>query len=137
MNKRRLVVLFGDSLLMDTVEASLGDEGQALGVVRMYTTVPDAAERLKSLHPDLVIFELDTPHAQLVLSFLKDRPGTPFLGLDLTCSKVITLSSYQYTALTMDDLLQVIQIETVHTYKEEVEPSDVALDRQIEEFRYL
>lgn len=119
---------------MDTVEASLGEDNHALGVVRMYTTVPDAAKRLKSLQPDLVIFELDTPHSQLVLSFLRDRPGTPFLGLDLTCSKVIALSSHQYTALTTDDLVQVIQIETIHTIKE-VEPSDVALSRQTEEFR--
>ena len=134
MKKRQLVVLYGDSLLMDTVEASLGDDSPALGVVRMHTTVPDAAERLKSLHPDLVIFELDTLHSQVVLSFLRDRPGTPLLGLDLTCSKVIALSSHQYTALTTDDLIQVIHIETIHTIKK-AEPSDVVLSRQTEEFR--
>jgi len=45
MKKRPLVVLLGDSLLIDTVEATLGDN-QDLGVVRMHTTVTDVGERL-------------------------------------------------------------------------------------------
>ena len=67
MDDRRIVVLFGDSLLMDTVEASLG-ENPELGVMRVHTNVPDIGARLKSVQPHLDNYrmrfemELDCSH---------------------------------------------------------------------------
>ena len=40
MDNRRFVVLFGDSLLMDAVEASLGNQ-QGLDVMRVHTSDDD------------------------------------------------------------------------------------------------
>ncbi len=111
MENRRIVVLIGDSLLMDTVEASLG-ENQAFGVMRIYTTVTGIADRLKSLYPDAIIFDWDTPHLGFVLSFLKNQPGIPLLGLDVTCSKVIALFSEQHLTLTINDLARVVKAHT-------------------------
>jgi hypothetical protein len=125
MDERPTVVLFGDSLLMDTVENNLL-ESRLLGVVRIHTNVTDVEDRLKALRPDLVIFELDTPHSRFVLPFLRDQSGIPLLGLDLICSRVVALSSQQYRTLSMQDLSQVIQIETAHRVRES-EPSDEAL----------
>ncbi len=111
MENRRIVVLVGDSLLMDTVEASLG-ENQTFGVMRIYTTVTGIADRLKSLYPDAIIFDWDTSLLGFVLSFLKDQPGVPLLGLDLTCSKVIALFSEQHLTLTANDLVRVVNMHT-------------------------
>lgn len=108
MDNRRLVVLVGDSLLMDTVEASLG-ESQEFGVMRMYTTVTDIAARLHSLSPDAIIFDWDVPHAGFVLAMLKQWPGVPLLGLDVTCSQVTVLCSEQHLTLTVDDLARVVK----------------------------
>jgi len=127
MEERRMVVLFGDSLLMDTVEASLGNR-QELGVMRIHTTVTDVEERLKSICPDLIIFDLDAPHSQFVLPFLRDQPGVPLLGLDVTCSRAIALSSQHYITLTANDLVQVIQIQTSHA--REAERGTIALNIQ-------
>jgi DNA-binding NarL/FixJ family response regulator len=113
VNKQRLVVLFGDSLLMDTVEAGLEDS-QDLGVMRIHTTVADVEERLKSLAPDLVILDLNTPHLAFIVPFLRDRPGIPLLGLDVTCSKVVALSSQQYLAFTADDLAELIRTQAAN-----------------------
>ena len=128
MEERRIVVLFGDSLLMDTVEASLGDR-QDLGVMRIHTTIPNVVERLKSLCPDLIIFDLDAPHSQFVLPLLRDLPGVPLLGLDVTCSKAIALSSQHYITLTANDLAQLIHMQTSHRDRE-VEYSCMALNKQ-------
>jgi hypothetical protein len=110
MKERRMVVLLGDSLLMDTVEASLEDN-QSLGIARIDTAVTDAGTCLKSLAPDLIIFDFDAPHLQCVICYLRDHPGVPLLGLDVTCNKVIVLSSQQRTTLTADDLAQVILMQ--------------------------
>jgi len=114
MENRRIVVLVGDSLLMDTVEASLG-ENQEFGVMRMYTTVTDIAARLQSLNPDAVIFDWDAPHVDFVLTMLKQRPGVPLLGLDVTCSQVTALSSEQHLTLTVNDLARVVRAHTAGT----------------------
>jgi hypothetical protein len=111
MDDRRIIVLFGDSLLMDTVEASLGDNPE-LGVMRMHTNVPNIGERLQKLQPHLIIFDWDAPHCHFVLPFLREQAGIPLLGLDVTCSKAIMLCSQNYTVLTADQLSELIQAQT-------------------------
>ncbi len=107
MKKDCLVILFGDSLLMDTVEASLSDSPE-FGIIRFHTTVSNVAERLQTLCPDLVVFDINSPIAQFALSFLKEQPSVPLLGLDVTCSKVVSLSCEHHAVLTADDLADVI-----------------------------
>lgn len=118
------VVLFGSSLLMDTVEASLGNQ-RDLGVLRIHTTVADVRERMCSLHPDLVIFDLDVPQPSLILSFLKDHPGVPLLGLGVTRSTVVALSSQQFDVLTANDLTEVIHRQIALTTETEGRRSDI------------
>jgi DNA-binding NarL/FixJ family response regulator len=110
MEEDRLIVLFGDSLLMDTVEASL--EGiRDLGMVRIHSGVSGVNERIQCLGPDLVILDLNTPQSSSIISFLRDIPDIPLLGLDVTCSKVMALSCQQYVASSADDLAQVIRTQ--------------------------
>ena len=113
MKKRPLVVLLGDSLLMDGVAVGLGAR-EVLGVVRMDTTAAENGESLKSLNPDLIVFELDTPWSPAILSLLREQPGTQLLGLDLTCSQVIVLNSHQHPTRNMKELCQLVQTELDH-----------------------
>ena len=111
MEERRIVVLFGDSLLMDAVAVGLSDK-QELGVMRIYTPITGVEEQLMSLSPDMIIFDLGAPHLEFIFHLLRDHPGVPLLGLDVTSSKVIVISSQQHTTLTADDLAQMIQLQT-------------------------
>jgi hypothetical protein len=124
--KQRIVALFGDSLLMDAVEASLEDH-RDLGVIRVHTTVADGAQRLKSLCPDLVIVDLNDTNAQFVLPLLQDLPDVPLLCLDANCSKVISLSCRQYTARTSSDLAHLIKTQTAGPATE-VAPAQLLLN---------
>jgi hypothetical protein len=111
MDNRRFVVLFGDSLLMDAVEASLGNQ-QELDVMRVHTKDDDVEACLRAIRPDLVIFDWDTPFSQFAAFLLRDHPGIPLIGLDIASREVVVLSSQQYTPMTARDLAQVIQLET-------------------------
>jgi hypothetical protein len=93
---------------MDTIEVSLGDNPE-LGVMRIHTTVPNIGGRLKALDPDAVIFDWDAPHTEFVLPFLREQPGVPLLGLDVTRSEVVAVCSQRYLALTVDDLARVVK----------------------------
>jgi len=108
MEERWTVVLYGNSLLLAGVDASLRDR-EGLELVWIDATLPDAAQRLRALHPDVVVFDLAAPCPQFASSFLTEHPGLPVIGLDVNSSTVIVLSSQQYTALSANDLTQVIQ----------------------------
>jgi hypothetical protein len=110
MAEQPIVALYGDSLLMDTVEASLEDN-QELGVVRIHTTVSNVVECVRSLTPSLLILDLNDPHSRLMVSFLRDLPAVPLLCVDVTSSKVIAIVCQEYTVLTADDLAQVIHLQ--------------------------
>jgi hypothetical protein len=108
MQQRPLVVLLGDSLLMDGVAVSLADR-QMLGTIRMDSDVADIRECLETLQPDLILFELDAPQSPSVLSLLSEQPGTLLIGLDLACSRAIVLNSRQHMTRTMNELCLVVQ----------------------------
>ena len=108
MQEQRVVALYGSSLLMDIVEASLG-KNQELGVVRVGGSTGSVVERLKSLRPAMIIVDSSEPDAQFVLSFFKDRAGVPLLCLDSDCNKAMVLSCQHYTSLTTTDLTDLVQ----------------------------
>lgn len=110
MDERPVVVLLGDSLLMDGVAMSLGD-GWRLGVVQMDTSGTDIGERIKSLNPELIVFELDGPRSPTLSTLLTEQPGTMLLGLDLDSSQVIVLNGSRHPARNMKELGQLVQLQ--------------------------
>ena len=114
MEERRVVVLYGASLFVAGVEASLRDR-PGLDVVRIDAALPDAGRRLKSLRPDVIIF--DSGDARLVAlpdmtQLLRDNPGVLVIGLDLTNNEVTVVSSQQRSATKVEDLVEAIQMGT-------------------------
>ena len=109
MDEQPLAVLLGDSLLLEGVAMSLEDDGLRLRIVRVDTALPDLQERLKSLNPELVIFELDSSRSPTMLPLLREQPGTLFLGLDPDCSQVVVLNSSQHLTRSMTELGQLVQ----------------------------
>jgi len=107
--QQRVIALYGSSLLMDIVEASLGNN-QELDVVRVGGSSSGmVVERLKSLRPDMIVVDSSQPDAQFVLSFFKDRAGVPVLCLDSDSNKAMILSCQHYTSLTTTDLTDLVQ----------------------------
>ncbi|MGD8623311.1 MAG: hypothetical protein PVF47_00625 [Anaerolineae bacterium] len=111
MKKKQVVALFGDSLLIDTVEASLRNK-EELGIVRIQNSTNDVTERLKALSPDLIILDSNDSSNQSLFSFFKEQASIPLLCLDVSCNTVVALSCQHYTARTSNDLTHVIQMQT-------------------------
>jgi hypothetical protein len=110
MMEQRRVVLFGDSLLIDTVETGL--EGrEEVDVVRICPPVADVKQSLDILRPELFIFDWNVPYWQCVGPYIRERPDIPYLFLDVTRGEVVALSSQKYPILTADDLVQLIQAQ--------------------------
>ncbi len=108
MNAQQLVVLYGDSLLLDSVEAILAGEVQ-ISVIRLLSATPEVAERICALMPDLVIFDLDAGNFRGLIPFLKACPGAPLLGLDIATNRAVSLTSRVHTVSNQEDLRRVVE----------------------------
>ena len=128
MNQKQIVVLFGDSLFLDTVEAGLGTDLE-IGLVRIYTSVTDVVKRLQSFHPDFVIFDIVNLDDHTLLSLLKDQPGTLFLGLDINTNRIIALCCQCHTAHSLADLTQIIRQRSLNGLQDEPFPPDLRLEQ--------
>lgn len=113
VKKSRVVVLFGDSLFIDSIEASLQGR-RDLGLVRIQSSVNDVVEKLKVLGPDLIIFDSMDSRIQFVVPFLRDRPDIPLLCLDVDTSRVIVVSGEHHLAPSARDLANLIELQTNH-----------------------
>jgi chemotaxis response regulator CheB len=102
------VILFGSSMFMAGVEASLhGKPG--LDVVRVDAAPPSGAEHLSALCPDVVVFDIASPHSEFALPLLKGYPDLRLIGLDVANNAVIVFSSQRYIGLTASDLAQLVK----------------------------
>jgi len=107
----RKVVLYGNSVFMAGVEAGLKSRDE-IEVIHIDASLPNAVQELDVLNPAVVIFDLSSPPTlRLGLPFIREHLGLSFIGLDVTSNTVLVLSCQQYTALTVDDLAQVIQAQ--------------------------
>ena len=109
METRRLVVLL-DSVLTDGIAASLAGH-QLLEMTSLDAHTIDVRQRLHTLKPDLIIFELDTPHLPYILSLLWEQPGILLIGIDLAYSRAIVLNSHQHLTPTLNELCRVVHAE--------------------------
>ena len=104
----RTVALYGNSLAVSSVGASL--QGCAgLKVLRLDAALPDAAQQLSALQPDILIFDLAATRPNDAIGLWKARPALLLIGVDLAMGEARVLSGQPARALTTDDLLHVIE----------------------------
>jgi hypothetical protein len=110
MEKRRRVILYGKSVIVSSVGASLRDV-PGLEIIPLAPPLPEGKE-LEALAPDAIIFDLDAAHPDAALSLLRQRPGLVLVGVDPASDKLIVVTAHQRRAVAAADLLEVIDRET-------------------------
>jgi len=103
-----IVLIIGNTVLMDGVEACLQDL-QMDNLVHWNAIGTECEKDLKACHPRLIIFERDAPCANILLTLLKDNPGTHLLGVDCQCQHVLIMNSFQIQTRSMNDLQRIVQ----------------------------
>jgi hypothetical protein len=106
----RTVVLYGNSLVVSSIGASL--QGRAdLQVSSVDATRPQAEERLRTLQPDVVIFDLAAARPEFAIDLWQAQPHLLLIGVDLLTHRALMLSGQPSRLLTLDDLLEVMKDE--------------------------
>ncbi len=108
MEKRRRVLVYGNSLSMAGIVASL-KEDKTLEVLCANIDSPRAIQSVNENDITAIVFDLDYPPLRLDISLLRDLPGLLLIGVDPSRDEMLVLSSSPEQALSMADLVKVIR----------------------------
>ena len=107
MEQRQRVILYGDSLILETVGASLQKRPQ-LEVIALSNPCPSAGQ-LAAMKPDVILFDMGTPRPEAAFSLLATCPGLLLVGVDPDRNRAVAWSGQQLCELSVQDLVEVIQ----------------------------
>ena len=110
MKTSRTVVLYGKSLVMTSLAASLARRPRLI-LHQLDASTPDLAHQIRSRMPDVLVFDLATAHPGYAIALLREHPRLLLIGVDMQHAQALVLSGQQYQALTIDDLALVIETE--------------------------
>lgn len=103
-----VLALFGESLLIEGLEASLKDR-EGVEIVRLDTSRPTAVQVLDKLSPDIIVFDLAPSQLSCVFTFLQTHTDVILIGLDIDHDQALFLSGEWRMLPTVADLMQVIE----------------------------
>ncbi len=107
MEKRRRVAIYGNSLNMAGIVASLKAD-TTLEVLCIDFDSPDGRRSLDEHDLVAIVFDLVDPPMRLDITLLRNLPSVLLIGVDFSMDKMLVLSSHPEQALSMADLVSVI-----------------------------
>jgi DNA-binding NarL/FixJ family response regulator len=107
---KRIVALYGQSLVMGGLAASLADQPD-LALHAVNGCGADLAAQLRALRPDVLIFDVAARRPDNIWAWLLEHPRCLLLGIDLNRQEVYQWRGQHTRALTIHDLVQTIQQE--------------------------
>lgn len=123
MDKRRRVFLYGKSLILGTVGASLRYYPD-LEILSLSPPFP-APQELQALAPDVIIFDLQAAQPEAAFTLLDNIPGLILIGIDPSSEQVFMWTGKHMSAVSASDLAQAIRNNTPPPKMEDHENSNV------------
>ena len=96
MARSPCVVLYGNSVFLDTIRAGL--KGAEVELVTVMPAGPGAASLIAAHHPAAVIFDRCLAEPDFTLALLDEQPDLILVGVDPSSNKVFVLSGRERPA---------------------------------------
>lgn len=106
MKPRRRILLYGNSVILGSIGASLQRSDQF--EVRKLAPPLDEALKRNTDMPDIILFDLETPHKEAVFSCLESNPGLLLVGISPDINLVQVWSGREFRELSTQSLLELI-----------------------------
>jgi hypothetical protein len=106
---RRRILIYGKSVILGAIGASLSGCSE-FEVTTLNLPLP-GAQVLDDAKPDILLFDLDSPHSEAVFSILKTNPSFLLMGISPDINLVKIWSGRQVRELSTQSLLELIKSE--------------------------
>ena len=105
MEKKRRVVVYGNTVVLAGIEASIILDQGCEVVPHPW---PMDRQALCTLDPDVVIFELDAVPSEFPYTLSRERPGLLLIGIDPETNQALLWYGQKAEGWTSQDLAEVI-----------------------------
>lgn len=105
------LVLYGNSVFLAGIKTDLSRHC-SLELITIEAGCPDAAERVRSLNPCALLFDLSAAQPDFAIPLLRDRPNLVLIGVDAGSDELLVLAPHKVRAVNVSALLKVIGQET-------------------------
>ena len=102
--EKRLIVLYGNSVIIGTVGASLRRSER----YKVVPLLPSQQCELEAMAPDVIVFDLEAARPEAAFSLLESCPSLKLIGISPDSNLVRIWSGKQLRELSTQDLLDVI-----------------------------
>jgi hypothetical protein len=113
MEKRRRVIVLGETLVLAGIAASISKDRDNEVVAH---ALPAGRRELCALQPDVVIFDLDAVQPDFQYNLAQDLPGLLLIGVDSKTNRVVLWRGQPAEGLSSQDLAQIIHQTKSHGY---------------------
>ena len=107
MDERKRVVLYGNSVVLGCIGASL-ERGDRFEVLHLSPPLPGRSE-LEKMAPDVVVFDAETGRPRPAFSLLETRSDLRLLGVSPDGNLIRLWSGCQYRELSAKDVTELIE----------------------------
>jgi len=106
MEKRRNIVILGNSLILGVIGECLLHSGQFTLTSLVH---PEEMRELETIPSDAILFDLEMPHMESVFSLAENRPNLLLIGISPDTNIVRMWVGRQLRELTMQGLQDAIK----------------------------
>ncbi len=105
MDKRQIVIVYGESLMLAAVQTSLDLDPSFEVIVH---PMPITASELQALQPRAIIFDIQAVPPELRTVLAQDLPGLLLIGIDSVTHQVMIWSGQYLQEVSTQDLINAI-----------------------------
>ncbi len=109
MRARRRILIYGNSVILGAIGASLS--GSSEFEVKTLNLPQPGAHVLDNVKPDVLLFDLESPHSEAAYSLLATNPRLLLIGISPGVNLVKIWSGRQVRELSTQRLLELIKSE--------------------------
>lgn len=113
MEKRQQIILFGRTIILGTVGASLQNRAD-FDVICLSPPYPGLQE-LAAMKPDVILFDMESTYPMVAFSLLATLPELQLISIDPSTNQLMVWSGQQFRELSLQDLVEVIHKEMPDT----------------------
>ncbi len=111
MEKRQRVILYGRTVILGTVGASLQKRIQ-FEVISLAAPYPGVQE-LGAMKPDVILFDTETARPTAAFALLATCPGLQLIGIDPESHQALVWSGRQVAAMKAADQIGILDLMNV------------------------